>query len=33
MKNLFKAIGGLLCIVFFPIALVVYVLYLLVKNA
>ena len=33
MKDLFKAIGGLLCIVLFPVALVVYVLYLLVKNA
>lgn len=28
-----KAITGLLCIVFFPIAIVVYTLYLLVKNA
>jgi hypothetical protein len=33
MKNLFKAIGGLLCIALLPVALVIYVLYLLVKNA
>ena len=32
MKDLFKAIGGLLCIVFFPIALVGYVLYLIATD-